>query len=54
MNSRQSYLEAHNVWVLELLEKGDLPDGGAGHALVLGLQPDLLHGHDLPGLVVFA
>ena len=49
-----SDLKTHNVGVLELLEKGDLPDGGAGHTLVLGLQPDLLHGHDLPGRVVFA
>ena len=46
--------DTYDVGVLELLEKGDLPDGGAGHALVLGLQPDLLHGHDLPRLVVFA
>ena len=39
--------------MLELLEEGDLPDGGAGDPLVLRLQLDLLHGHDHPGLVVF-
>ena len=48
-----SNLETHDVGVLELLEEGDLPDGGAGDPLVLRLQPDLLHGHDLPGLGVF-
>ena len=40
--------------MLELLEERDLPDGGAGDPLVLRLQPDLLHGHDLPVLGVFA
>ena len=49
-----SDLETHDVGMLELLQEGDLPDGGAGHTLVLGLQPDLLHGHDLPCLLVFA
>ena len=46
------YLEADNVWVLQLLEQGDLPDGGGGHALLLRLQSDLLHGHDLASLLV--
>ena len=40
--------------MLKLLEEGDLPDGGTGDPLVLRLKPDLLHRHDLPGLVVLA
>ena len=28
-------LQSHDVGVLQLLEDGDLPDGGAGHTLVL-------------------
>ena len=32
-----------DVVVLEVLEEGDLPDGGAGRALLV-LQPDLLEG----------
>ena len=47
-----SYLKTHDVGVLELLEEGDLSDGGAGYTLVLGLQSDLLHGHDLSCLGV--
>ena len=46
------YLEADDVWVLQLLEQGDLPDGGGGHALLLRLQTDLFHGHDLASLLV--
>lgn len=30
------------------------PDGCGGHSLVLGLEPDLLHGHVLAGLLVDA
>ena len=41
------YLEADDVWVLQLLEQRDLPDGSAGHALGLDLQPNLLQGHKL-------
>ena len=48
------HLQTHDVGVLQLLQEGDLPDGGAGHALVLGLQADLLHGHDLIGLRVLS
>ena len=51
--SPDSYLEPHYVGVLQLLQQGDLSDGGAGHSLVLRLQSDLLHGHDLSGLQVF-
>jgi hypothetical protein len=36
-----------DVVVLELLEQADLPDRGRRHALVLGLEPDLLEGDDL-------
>ena len=50
--SPDSYLEPHYVGVLQLLQQGDLSDGGAGHSLVLRLQSDLLHGHDLSGLGV--
>ncbi len=32
--------------MLEVLEEGDLPDGGAGRALLV-LQPDLLQGHQV-------
>ena len=46
------YLQADNVGVLQLLEERDLPDGGGGDALLLRLQPDLLHGHDLARLLV--
>ena len=48
------YLEADDVGVLQLLEQRDLPDGGGGHALLLRLQADLLHGHDLIGLRVLS
>ena len=34
--------------MLQVLEEGDLPDGGAGRALLV-LQPDLLEGHDRVG-----
>ena len=50
--SPDSYLEPHYVGVLQLLQQGDLSDGGAGHSLVLRLQPDLLHGHDLLSLQI--
>ena len=43
----QNILQSHNVGVLELLQEGDLSDGGAWHALVLRLQSNLLHGNDL-------
>ena len=42
------------VGVLEVLEKGNLPDGGAGRAFLV-LQPDLLQGHQVvrqPGLAL--
>eukprot|EP00051_Salpingoeca_urceolata_P034199 m.23969 g.23969 ORF g.23969 m.23969 type:complete len:384 (-) comp7346_c0_seq1:76-1227(-) len=38
-----------NVGVVELLEKRDLPDGGAWDTLVLGLQFDFLQGHKVIG-----
>ena len=44
------YLESHNVGMLQLLQQGDLSDGGAWHSLVLRLKPDLLHGNNLSGL----
>ena len=50
--SPDSYLEPHYVGVLQLLQQGDLSDGGAGDSLVLRLQADLLHGHDLSGLQI--
>ena len=34
-----------DIGVLQVLEEGDLPDGGAGRALLV-LEPDLLEGHD--------
>ena len=37
--------ELTDIGVLQVLEEGDLPDGGAGSALLV-LQPDLLEGHD--------
>ena len=40
--------------MLQVLEEGDLPDGGAGGALLV-LQPDLLECHDgvcQPGLAL--
>ena len=43
-----------DIGVLQVLEEGDLPDGGAGRALLV-LQPDLLEGHDgvgQPGLAL--
>ena len=46
------YLEADDVWVLQLLEERDLPDGGGGDTLLLRLQPDLLHGHNLASFLV--
>ena len=48
------YLETHDVWMLELLQEGDLPYGGAWHPFVLRLQSDLFHGHDLPCLNVLS
>lgn len=33
--------------MLQRLQKGDLPDGCAGHAVVFLLQSDLLQGDDL-------
>ena len=45
-------LKADDVRVLQLLEQRDLPDGGGGDALLLRLEPDLLHGDDLAGLLV--
>ena len=36
-----------DIVVLELLEERDLADGGARHALVLRLEPDLLERDDL-------
>lgn len=36
----------NDVVVFELLEQTDLPDGRAGHSLVLGFESDLLEGND--------
>ena len=36
-----------NVIVFQLLEKADFTDGGAGHPLILRLEPDLLERYDL-------
>ena len=52
MMSYERYLEPHYVGVLQLLQQGDLSDGRTGHSLVLRLQSDLLHGHDLSCLGV--
>ena len=38
--------------MLQLLEQRNLPDGGGGDALLLRLEPDLLHGDDLARLLV--
>lgn len=38
--------QAHNVRVVHLLEQRDLADGRRRHALVLGLEADLLERHD--------
>ena len=38
--------QPHDVGILHLLQQGDLADGGAGDALVLGLEADLLEGDD--------
>ena len=46
--------ELTDIGVLQVLEEGDLPDGGAGGALLV-LQPDLLEGDDgvgQPGLAL--
>ena len=45
-------LKADDVRVLQLLEQRNLPDGGGGDALLLRLEPDLLHGDDLARLLV--
>ena len=42
----------HDVGVVQLLEKGNLPDGCAGHSLLLLLQPDFLKGYDLVGVTI--
>ena len=42
---RKAYRQTNNVWMLQLLEEGDLPDGGGGDPLILALQTDLLHRH---------
>lgn len=41
-----------NVWVLEVLQEGDLPDSSTRHTIILLLEPYLLDGHDLIGLRV--
>ncbi len=38
--------QSHDVRVVHLLQQRDLADGRARYAFVLGLQPDLLEGHD--------
>jgi len=38
--------EADDVWVLELLEEGDLANGGGGDAFIFGLETNLLQGND--------
>lgn len=46
--------ELTDIGVLQVLEEGDLPDGGAGGALLV-LKPDLLEGDDgvgQPGLAL--
>ena len=45
-------LELDDVRVGELLEEGDLAQRGAGDALVLALELDLLQRRDLAGLLV--
>ena len=47
-------LQVDDVGVVELLEEGDFPDGCRGDTFLLGLQADLLHGHDLTRLLVLA
>lgn len=42
-----------NVGILHLLEKRDLADGGTGNALILGLETNLLQGHNSIGVVEF-
>ncbi len=46
--------QAHNGRVAHLFEQGDLADGGGRHALVLGLEADLLQGHDATAIVEVA
>ena len=47
-------LQADDVWVLQLLEERDFPDGGGWDSLFFALQSDLLHGHDLIRALVAA
>lgn len=42
--------ELHDVGVVHLLQQGDLTNGGAGDAFVLGLQANLLQGDDTVGM----
>jgi hypothetical protein len=42
--------QADDVGVAHLLQQGDLTDGSRGDALVLGLESDLLEGHDAPAI----
>ena len=45
-------MQPHNVWVLQLLQDGDLSDRRRGDPLVLSLEPDLLESGQLAGLPV--
>jgi hypothetical protein len=49
-----SHLKSDDVRVLQLLEQRDLPDRSRGDALLLRLEPDLLHGHNLARLLVLS
>lgn len=42
--------ELDDVGVVHLLQQGDLPNGGAGDAFILGLQANLLQGDDPIGM----
>ena len=45
-------IELHDVGVAELAQSGNFAQSGAGDSLILGLQADLLHGHEQVGLAV--